>query len=68
MIVPSTSWKQHKFMAAVKHSPQFAARVGVPQSVGQDFIAADDKAGISKTVGGKPNPAFRRRLPNARGR
>jgi hypothetical protein len=63
--MPSTSWKQHKFMAAVKHSPSFAAKAGVPQSVGADFIAADDASGISKTVGGKPNPKFRRRLPGA---
>jgi hypothetical protein len=61
--MPSVSWRQHKFFAAIKHSPSFAKKAGVPQSVGQDFIAADDKAGISKTVGGKPNPGFRRRLP-----
>jgi hypothetical protein len=27
---------------------------GVPQSVGKDFAKADDKAGITKTHGGKP--------------
>lgn len=39
--MPSTSKKQHNFMAAVAHSPSFAKKVGVPQSVGQDFSKAD---------------------------
>ena len=39
--MPSTSKKQHNFMAAVAHSPAFAKKVGVPQSVGQDFSKAD---------------------------
>jgi hypothetical protein len=28
-------------MAAVAHSPSFAAKVGVPQSVGREYNAAD---------------------------
>jgi hypothetical protein len=39
--MPSTSKKQHNFMAAIAHSPSFAKKVGVPQSVGQDFSKAD---------------------------
>ena len=39
--MPSTSAKQHRFMEMVAHDPQAAKRVGVPQSVGQDFVAAD---------------------------
>jgi len=39
--VPSVSKKQHNFMAAIAHSPSFAKKVGVPQSVGQDFNKAD---------------------------
>src|SRR5512137_1194630 len=39
--MPSTSKKQHNFMAAVAHSPAFAKKAGVPQSVGKDFSAAD---------------------------
>jgi len=39
--MPSTSKKQRNFMAAVAHSPSFAKKVGVPQSVGADFNAAD---------------------------
>ena len=39
--MPSTSKKQHNFMEAIAHSPSFAKKVGVSQSVGQDFSAAD---------------------------
>jgi len=39
--MPSTSKKQHNFMEAVAHSPAFAKKVGVPQSVGQEFSKAD---------------------------
>ena len=39
--VPSVSKKQHNFMAAVANNPSFAKKAGVPQSVGQDFAAAD---------------------------
>ena len=46
--MPSTSAKQHNFMEAIAHSPEFAKKAGVPQSVGKDFAAADDKAGITK--------------------
>jgi hypothetical protein len=41
-------------MEAVAHSPEFAKKAGVPQSVGKDFAKADDKAGITKTHKGKP--------------
>jgi len=40
-MMPSTSKKQHNFMEAIAHSPSFAKKVGVPQSVGQDFSKAD---------------------------
>ena len=39
--MPSTSVKQHRFMQAVAHSPSFAKKAGVSQSVGKDFSAAD---------------------------
>ena len=39
--MPSTSKKQHNFMAAVANNPAFAKKAGVPQSVGKDFSAAD---------------------------
>lgn len=51
--MPSSSKKQHNFMEAVAHSPAFAKKAGVPQSVGQDFSTADKgrkfaKGGIMK--------------------
>lgn len=39
--MPSKSAKQHKFMAAVAHNPKFAKQVGVPVSVGKEFVKAD---------------------------
>jgi hypothetical protein len=39
--VPSTSKKQHNFMTAIAHSPSFAKKAGVPQSVGKEFTKAD---------------------------
>jgi len=39
--MPSSSKKQHNFMAALAHNPAFAKKVGVPQSVGKDFNEAD---------------------------
>jgi len=67
MLMPSTSKKQHNFMAAVANNPAFAKKVGVAQSVGKDFNTADkgktfkeggamkdmkqDKAMVKKAVG-----------------
>jgi hypothetical protein len=39
--MPSTSKKQHDFMAAIANNPKFAKQAGVPQSVGKDFTEAD---------------------------
>ena len=39
--MPSTSKKQHNFMEAIAHNPSFAKKVGIKQSVGKDFAAAD---------------------------
>ena len=33
-------------MEMVAHNPSAAKRVGVPQSVGRDFVAADKGSGI----------------------
>ena len=35
--MPAKSEKQEKFMQAVAHNKSFAKKVGVPQSVGQEF-------------------------------
>ena len=46
--MPSTSKKQHNFMAAVANNPAFAKKAGVPQSVGKDFSNADKGRKFSK--------------------
>jgi len=37
--MPYKSAKQKRFMQAVAHSPEFAQKVGVPQTVGKKFEA-----------------------------
>ena len=39
--MPSKSKKQHNLMAAVANNPKFAKKVGIPQSVGKDYVEAD---------------------------
>ena len=56
--MPAVSAKQEKFMQAVAHSPKFAKKVGVPQSVGKEFTmkkmssggVAASKMGAVKTA------------------
>ena len=52
--MPSTSQKQHNFMAAVANNPAFAKKAGVPQSVGKEFTQADK--GIKFKGGAKERP------------
>ena len=51
--MPSVSKKQHNLMLAVAHSPKFAKKVGIPQSVGKDFSEADK--GRKFGIGGSAN-------------
>jgi len=57
--MPSVSKKQHNLMAMVANDPAAAKRMGIPQSVGEDFMKADkgrkfgsgsrpDRQGINK--------------------
>jgi len=46
--MPSVSKKQHNFMAAVAKNPGFAKKVGIPRSVGQEFLTADKGKTFSK--------------------
>jgi hypothetical protein len=39
--MPSTSKKQHNFMAAVANNPKFAKKAGVSSVVGKEFLTAD---------------------------
>jgi hypothetical protein len=49
-VMPSKSAKQHRFMQAVAHSPSFAKKAGVSQSVGKDFSAADKGKTLKKAT------------------
>jgi hypothetical protein len=39
--MPSKSPEQARFMRAVAHSKEFSKKVGVPMSVGKEFVKAD---------------------------
>lgn len=53
--MPSVSKKQHNFMEAISHSPEFAKKAGVPQSVGKDFTDADKSEGKFKSKKSRSN-------------
>ena len=70
--MPSTSKKQHNFMAAVAHSPSFAKKAGVPQSVGKEFVNADKGRKFSKggdmkkmSTGGSAKPTHMGKVKTA---
>jgi hypothetical protein len=68
--MPSTSKKQHNFMAAIANSPSFAKKVGVPQSVGKDFTTADKGRKFSKggdTMASKMNAGFMAMMAKKKG-
>lgn len=53
--MPSKSDKQKRLMAAVANNPEFAKKVGIPQSVGKEFEREDKKMNCGskrKMVGG----------------
>jgi hypothetical protein len=68
--MPSTSKKQHNFMAAVANNPSFAKKAGVPQSVGKDFTTADKGRKFLKggdTMASKMNPGFMAMMAKKKG-
>lgn len=44
--MPSRSKKQHNLMELVAHNPKRAKELGIPQSVGEDFVEADKAKGL----------------------
>jgi len=70
----SKSKAQHNLMEAVAHSPKFAKKVGIPQTVGKDFSKADEgkkfkDGGPSLAVGrGEKMPVERGAGLTAKGR
>jgi hypothetical protein len=68
--MPSTSKKQADFMRAVAHSPKFAKKVGVPQSVGKDFSTADKNRKFKEggdTMATKMNAGFEAMMAKKKG-
>jgi hypothetical protein len=67
--MPSTSKKQHNFMAAAAHNPAFAKKAGISQNVAKEFNTADKgkkfkEGGTMKPVDMKKNPGVAK-LPTA---
>jgi hypothetical protein len=67
--MPSTSKKQHNFMAAVANNPKFAKKAGVSSAVGKEFLTADKgktfkEGGTMKKIDMKKNPGMAK-LPTA---
>jgi hypothetical protein len=52
--MPSKSESQRRLMAAAAHNPQFAKKVGIPQSVAREFNRADTRV--------RPSVGKRRKL------
>ena len=48
--MPSKSARQARTMRAAMHDPEFAKKVGIPQSVAEDFVRADE---MKKKMGPK---------------
>jgi hypothetical protein len=42
--MPSKTPKQARTMRAAAHDPKFAKKLGIPQTVAKEFVAADTKA------------------------
>jgi hypothetical protein len=53
--MPSKSAKQANLMRAVAHNRDFSQKVGIPQSVGKEFAAADKKIRSSRQTKAKVN-------------
>lgn len=41
--MPSKTAKQARTMRAAAHDPKFAKKMGIPQKVARDYVAADKK-------------------------
>ena len=69
--MPYKSESQARLMRAVAHSPSFAKKVGIPQSVGQKFETHKAEGGpvkesmMKKIFAGKESPAEERKEKTA---
>ena len=68
--MPSSSKRQADFMRAVAHSPEFAKKAGVPQSVGKEFSNADKSRKFKEggdTMASKMNAGFMAMMAKKKG-
>jgi hypothetical protein len=56
--MPYASEKQRRLMQGVAHSPEFAKKVGIPQSVGRKFETHKAGGGAAKESEMKESPAM----------
>lgn len=73
--MPSVSKKQHNLMALVANDPKAAKRLGIPQSVGKEFMQADKGKTFKKgdemkkmRDGGMGDPRMAAMMAKRRGR
>jgi len=54
LLMPAKSKKQQKFMAAVANNPKFAKKVGVPKTIGEEFMKSKkyNRGGMTVPAGG----------------
>ena len=53
--MPSKSQAQHNLMAMVAHDPAAAKRLGIPQSVGEEYVQADKGKKLVKALRKRDN-------------
>ena len=53
--MPSVSKKQHNLMAMVANDPKAAKRLGIPQSVGEEYVKADKGKAFKGTERVRPD-------------
>ena len=51
--MPAVSEKQERLMRAVAHNPEFAKKVGIPQSIGKEFTDAEMDTWLNELVLGE---------------
>lgn len=65
--MPSTSEKQKRTMAAAAHSPAFAAKVGIPQTVAREYNHADHLRDMHRQAKSAPSVRSKSRGGSGRG-
>lgn len=59
--MPSKSPAQHRLMEMVAHDPTAAKRVGIPQSVGREYVHADHQREMKQGARSAPTVSTKSR-------